>query len=387
MKIVHTSDWHLGHTLYNYDRTEEQQAMLLQLTNLVREEQPDLFLLCGDVYHTPLPSAAVQTLFTNALVAIHEACPGMTIVVTAGNHDSSTKHEIFSTPWRSLNVHTIGCVDSSRKEELIIELPGRGYVVAVPYVNERNMPKGMLQELLDAVSERNKGQLPVILSAHTTVSGCDFAGHEQATERTVGGIDAYDLEEMGSGYDYLALGHIHRAQFVHGGGHRVRYSGTPLPVSFDECYPHSVTIVELGAHDETPSVREVAIHNPRPLVTLPTEGAVPWEEAKRLLGAFPDELEAYIRLSVEVDDFLPAEAQAEALQLVEGKKCRFCVIQTHRSALRPREAKAMSVQEFRTEAPIDIASRYAEDIGVTFDDDLKELFRQTLEAVKEENRI
>ena len=53
MKIVHTSDWHLGHTLYNYDRTEEQQAMLLQLTNLVREEQPDLFLLCGDVYHTP----------------------------------------------------------------------------------------------------------------------------------------------------------------------------------------------------------------------------------------------------------------------------------------------------------------------------------------------
>lgn len=387
MKIVHTSDWHLGHTLYNYDRSEEQQAMLLQLTDLVREEQPDLFLLCGDVYHTPQPSAAVQTLFTNALAAIHEACPGMTVVVTAGNHDSGTKHEIFSTPWRSLNVHTIGCVDSGRKEELIVELPGRGYVIAVPYVNERNMPEGLLQDLLDAVSERNKEQLPVILSAHTTVSGCDFTGHEQASERTVGGIDAYDLEEMGSGYDYLALGHIHHAQFVHGGQHRVRYSGTPLPVSFDECYPHSVSIVELGVHGETPRVREVEIHNPHPLVTLPTEGTLPWEEARQLLGAFPDDLEAYIRLRVAVDDFLPAEAQAEALRLVEGKKCRFCVIQTHRSAREQREAKVMTVQEFKTEQPIDLAQRYAEDIGMPFDDDLRELFRQTLEAVKEEDRI
>lgn len=386
MKIVHTSDWHLGHTLYNYDRTEEQQAMLLQLTDLVREEQPDLFLLCGDVYHTSQPSAAVQTLFTNALMALHEACPGMTIVATAGNHDSSTKHEIFSTPWRSLKVHTIGCIDVTRKEELIVELPGRGYVIAVPYVNERNMPKGLLQELLDAVSERNKEQLPVILSAHTTVRGCDFTGHEQATERTVGGIDAYALEEMGSGYDYLALGHIHHAQFVHGGEHRVRYSGTPLPVSFDECYPHTISVVELGAHGDIPSVREVAIHNPHPLVTLPADGVATWEEAKEMLGAFPDDLEAYIRLNVEVDDFLPAEAQGEAHQLVEGKKCRFCVIQTHRLHLSPREAKVMSVQEFKTEAPIDIAMRYAQDIGVTFDDDLKELFCQTLEAVREEDR-
>lgn len=386
MKIVHTSDWHLGHTLYGYDRTEEQLAMLLQLTNLVREEQPDLFLLCGDVYHTPQPSAAVQTLFTNVLVEMHKACPGMTIVVTAGNHDSSTKHEIFSTPWKSLNVHTIGSVDTDRKENLIVEIDGRGYVIAVPYVNERNMPKGLFQELLDIVARRNSGNLPVILAAHTTVGGCDFTGHEQASERTVGGIDAYDLEEMGSGYDYLALGHIHHAQFVRGGGHRVRYSGTPLPVNFDECYPHSVSIVELGAHGDAPLVREVQILNPRPLVTLPTDGAATWEEAKRKLAEFPDDQKAYIRLSVAVDDFLPVEAQGEALQLAEAKQCRFCVIQTHRAVNRQREAKVMSVQEFKTEEPIDLARRYAEDIGVAFDEELQELFRQTLEAVREEER-
>ena len=87
MKILHTSDWHLGHILYNYDRTQEQLCMLEQMVNIVKEQKPDVFLLCGDVYHTPQPSAAVQTMLTNALLNIHKAQPEMVIVVTVGNHD------------------------------------------------------------------------------------------------------------------------------------------------------------------------------------------------------------------------------------------------------------------------------------------------------------
>lgn len=386
MKILHTSDWHLGHTLYNYDRTEEQMAMLLQMVDIVREEKPDVFLLCGDVYHTPQPSASVQTMFTNALVEIHDANPNMTIVVTAGNHDSGTKHDIFRTPWKALKVYTIGSVDANNKEDLIIEIPGQGYVIAVPYVNERNMPDGFFQDLLDIVAERNKANLPVLMTAHTTVSGCDFAGHENASEYVVGGIDSHSLEDMGTGYDYLALGHIHHAQFVRGGHHRVRYSGTPIPVSFDENYQHSVSIVELNKHGEGPVVKEIEIQTHRPLVTLPKDGVATWKDAKDLLEGFPNDIEAYIRLNVEVDNFLPVEANAEALLLTEGKKCRFCVINTHRLKKDSREAKVMSVQEFKTEKPIDIAERYAEDIGVEFDDDMKELFRETLALLKDEER-
>lgn len=88
-------------------------VMLLQMVNIVREQKPDVFLLCGDVYHTPQPSAAVQTMFTNALVEIRDANPDMTIVITAGNHDSGTKHDIFRTPWKALKVVTIGCIDSN----------------------------------------------------------------------------------------------------------------------------------------------------------------------------------------------------------------------------------------------------------------------------------
>ena len=361
-------------------------AMLLQMVDIVREEKPDVFLLCGDVYHTPQPSASVQTMFTNALVEIHDANPNMTIVVTAGNHDSGTKHDIFRTPWKALKVYTIGSVDANNKEDLIIEIPGQGYVIAVPYVNERNMPDGFFQDLLDIVAERNKANLPVLMTAHTTVSGCDFTGHENASEYVVGGIDSHNLEDMGTGYDYLALGHIHHAQFVRGGNHRVRYSGTPIPVSFNENYQHSVSIVELNKHGEEPVVKEIEIQTHRPLVTLPKDGVATWEDAKHLLEGFPNDIEAYIRLNVEVDNFLPIEVNAEALLLTEGKKCRFCVINTHRLKKDRREAKVMSVQEFKTEKPIDIAERYAEDIGVEFDDDMKELFNETLALLKEEER-
>lgn len=386
MKILHTSDWHLGHTLYNYDRTEEQMAMLSQMVNIVTEQQPNVFLLCGDVYHTSQPSAAVQTMFTNALVEIHNANPQMTIVITAGNHDSGTKHEIFRTPWKALKVHTIGSLDKERLDNHIIEVPGKGYVVAIPYVNERNLPEGFFQQMLDIVGERNTKGLPVVMNAHTTVKGCDFTGHDHATEYMVGGIDSMDIQLMGEGYDYLALGHIHHEQFVHTGKHNVRYCGSPLAVSFDESYAHSVSMVEIKGHGETPATTTIEIENPRPLVTLPTTGRATWEEAKELLANFPEDIPAYIRLNVEVENFMPAEANAEAAALTAGKQCRFCLINAKRKDAQKAEEKILSVQEFQAEEPIDIARHYAEDLGITFDDEMTELFNEALDLLNTDLR-
>lgn len=386
MKILHTSDWHLGHTLYNYDRTEEQEAMLRQITGIVSREKPDAFLLCGDVYHTPQPSAAVQTMFNNAIVSIHKACPEMTIVVTAGNHDSPTKHEIFSTPWKAFGVHAIGNVSKDSPRSHIIEIPGKGYIVAMPYAYERNIPEGFFQQLLDEAAAINQENLPVVMTAHLTLRGCDYTGHDNATEYTVGGIDTYEAEQMGEGYDYLALGHIHRPQFVHTGRHNVRYSGTPLAVSFDESYPHSVSIVEIERHGSHPEVRTIEISNPHPLVTLPRDGYAAWEEAKRLLAAFPSDIPAYIRLNVAVDDYLPTEANMEAAALAEDKQCRFCCINAKRNVATGTEAKALTVQEFQAEAPIDIARRFAADTGRDFDAEMEEIFREAMEMVKEDSR-
>ena len=97
MKILHTSDWHLGHTLYNYDRKEEQQDMLQQIIDITRKEQPDAFLLSGDVYDIPQPSASAQQLFSECMAQLHKAVPGMRIIVTAGNHDSGMRTEAFQS--------------------------------------------------------------------------------------------------------------------------------------------------------------------------------------------------------------------------------------------------------------------------------------------------
>jgi exonuclease SbcD len=386
MKILHTSDWHLGHTLYNYDRAEEQQAMLEQMVSIVEEQKPDVFLLCGDVYHTPQPSAAVQTMLSDGLVKIHEANPQMTIVMTAGNHDSGTKHEIFQTPWKALKVYAIGQLEKEDLDEHIIEVSGKGWIVAVPYANERNIPEGFFQQLLDRVAEKNIETLPIVMTAHTTVKGCDFTGHDHATEYTVGGIDSLELNEMGEGYDYLALGHIHHEQFVHSGKHNVRYSGTPLPVSFDELFTHSISIVEIGKHGETPTVEKIEIKNPHPLVTLPTDGLATWEEAKGLLSKFPDDIPAYIRLNVEIEDFLPVEANAEAASLTEGKQCRFCCINAKRKAASQNDVKVLTVQEFQEEKPIEIAKRYAEHEGISFDEEMQTMFNEVMNMVADESR-
>ena len=386
MKILHTSDWHLGHTLYNYDRTEEQTVMLKQMAAIVRMEKPDVFLLCGDVYHTPQPSAAIQTMFTNAMVDIHDANPEMAIITTAGNHDSATKHEIFSTPWKALNVYAIGNLHKNSPQRHIIEIADKGYVVAIPYTSERNLPNGFFQQLLDNTAKMNTRALPVVMTAHMTLKGCDCTGHDNASEYTVGGIETFDIEQLGEGYDYMALGHIHHQQFIHTGRHNVRYSGTPLAISFDENYTHSVSIVEIKRHGDKPDVRTIEIENPRPLVTLPSEGYVSWKEAKKLLDNFPDDIPAYIRLNVAIDDFLPVEANMEAAALTEGKQCQFCCINAKRKETIKQEAKVLTVQEFQEEAPIDIARRYAEDIGITFDDEMTKIFNETISQVKDDSR-
>lgn len=360
--------------------------MLDQMAVIVKEQQPDVMLLCGDVFHTSQPSNAIQTMLSNALVKIHQAHPEMVIVMTAGNHDSATKHEIFRAPWQALNVYAIGQIEREHLEEHIVEVPGKGYIIAIPYVNERNLPEGFFQQLLNKVAEQNLEGLPVVMTAHTTVKGCDFSGHDQASEYIVGGIDSIELDQLGEGYDYLALGHIHHGQFVHSGKHNVRYCGTPLPISFDEVFSHSVSMVEIGKHGESPNVTEIEIQNPHPLVTLPSEGLASWETVKELLRNFPDDIPAYIRLNVEIDDFLPVEAQAEAVSLVEGKQCRFCHINAKRKASSQTEAKVLTVQEFQAEKPIEIAKQYAAYEGISFDEEMTAMFNEVLNKVAEEAR-
>lgn len=382
MKVLHTSDLHLGHTLYGYDRTEEQQAMLRAIESAIVTHRPDALIISGDIYHTAQPSAAVQRMFAESVSRIHRLAPDMITVTIAGNHDSPSRHEVFRTPWRELNVYAIGLPDIEHPENHIIEVPGKGLIIAVPYVYSRNLPDGFYQRLLALAAEMNRDNLPVAMAAHTSVSGCDFKGHEGATELTIGGVDAVSLEDIGSGYDYLALGHIHRPQTLNGSSGRARYSGTPIAVSFDEDYSHSLTLVEIDGHGEQPVITPVEVVNPHPLITLPSRGAQPWDEVKALFADLPDDRAAYIRLSVLVDSFLPASVRNEAEELCRAKGHRFCLIRCERPRQNGATDQTLTVSQFRQLKPGEIMEMYARSESIELTDDILKAFKEAEASIR-----
>lgn len=377
MKILHTSDWHLGQQLFEYDRSEEQQDFLRQLCHWVAAEQPDALIVSGDVFHYCTPSAAAQRLYTDALVEFHETCPSMQIIITAGNHDSSSKLEINRNLWKYAGVTVVGSIrrDEAGQVDLerhIVEVKNgcgelKGYVIALPHVYPQNFPAldeevpreerqhHFIQTLLNRVEERNQGNLPVVLMAHLALTGSDITGQDDGR----GGMEYTDIRLMGEGYDYLALGHIHFPQTLPGG--RARYCGSPLPVSFDESYGHSVSLVELAAHGAMPEVRTLPVRNVWPLKVLPSR-AVSLEEALEVLQAIPDEEKMYVQLHVRIQDVPPAYCMERAYELTRGKQCRFCRYKWEREVVETqKEITELDVDRLQTFSPSQVAAIYYQD--------------------------
>ena len=395
-KFIHTSDWHLGQNFYGYDRSEEQAHFLRQLVDIVRQHQPDALLVSGDIFHTAAPSSAAVTLYVNAMLDIHNACPTMAIVVIAGNHDSASRLQCDSRLWELAGVRVLGGIarDSEGLADLnrhIIHVKDKGIVAAVPFaypasfplVNDEHVGSDQrqpvyFQSLLDHVNAQNPAQLPVVLMAHLAVNGSDFTGHE------VGMMECVEVGVLGNGYDYAALGHIHRPQDV---SERARYCGTPLAVSFDEQCEHSVSIVEIEAHGSMPRVTTERIENIKPLRTIPAGPPVDFEAALEQLQVLVPDERAYVRLNVLVDRYLPNGAQERAALAVADKQCRFCEIKKTATVEVSHAVSQMTMEEFNHKHPIEVAQQfYLEKYQREMTDEEKEMFNYVYQLVQEEAR-
>ena len=235
MKILHTADLHLGQVIYqNYDRSDEHRHFFRQLERWCVEEGPDALLVSGDVFDIQQPSAAVKRAFTDYFVRLHQVCPEMHIVIIAGNHDSASRIEADSAVWELANVHLVGngptpkqwtmdngqwTMDNGQLEmdnwkwtmengKWIIRIES-GYIVALPYMTGER--REIIQSILDKVADDNTMGLPVVMMAHQAVRGLDPAGHSF----DIGTLRTLERSAMGCGYDYLALGHIHKPQTIY----------------------------------------------------------------------------------------------------------------------------------------------------------------------------
>lgn len=402
MKIIHTSDWHLGATLYGHDRLDDHREMLRQLTETVAIEQPDAMLVSGDIFDNSSPSAAAERLLDSALMELADAGkPGMKIILTSGNHDSPSRHTTHTAVYSRLGIHTIGSAGITADTDIaeiadrfIIRVGEKGTVIAVPYINRRNMPEGLFDGLTDIVSREISPTLPTVMMAHLPVSRSVTTGHPDADERFVGGCENVEIDSLGHGYDYLALGHIHCPQQWNTGNAIARYCGTPLPISFDESYPHSVTIVELPAAGIIPTVTTVTLKPRRKLVTIGGPDGMDEEELTAALTDAASDLPdgTFIRLNLRLPEgtiFPRRETIAHLSALCGDLGLEYCTTNLLRSRRDDAAAlhTALTVSEMRDMTEEEIAAGLFRRKGLEWSDELAGLLAEAVAAVKADDNL
>ncbi|MBR0077421.1 MAG: exonuclease SbcCD subunit D [Bacteroidales bacterium] len=337
MRILHTADLHLGQILYqNYGRTDEHEHFFQQLEEWCRQYQPDALVVSGDVFDIQQPGAAVKEFFTRTFVKIRDVCPGMHLVVTAGNHDSATRLEAEAALWKCINAHIIGTAPSPAvvtaadgwQEHYIVRMPA-GYIAAFPYMTGNR--RELIQSVLDYITRENSDNKPVVMTGHLALNSADVTGHNFE----IGKIATQSMEDMGNGFDYLALGHIHRPQTL---GYPIedesqttssypsgtaRYAGSALHVSCDEKYPHSVSLVDLPAHGADITVTRLRIDELRHFYELPENGTsvTTADDALRAVAKFAEaNRRGYFRLRIPYNVALPADFDQQVYKILEAYK-------------------------------------------------------------------
>lgn len=411
MKIIHTGDWHIGVELYGHDRSEEHREFFDRLVRLMSDERPDALVVSGDVFDRMLPSQAAQRIYLESLIRLHEASPTTEIVVTAGNHDSASRLEIYRKLWIPFQVHVVGYIERCGAEvnqgKHIIRIADKGFVVALPYTYPHNFPpvedggdrqRAFVDSLMAEVGRVNPEGLPIVLMAHLAVSGSDFVGHREevmamgAESRTmVGNLEVMTFDQLGDGYDYLALGHIHRPQVIRGSGGRAYYAGAPFAMSFDEDFEHSVYVVELEGRG-LPKVTPVPIATRRRLRTLPEKPEPLDEVLRRLSAEIGAQEETLLRVNLAVDGSVPVDAEERIMGVLKSKPgCVLCQIKyTDSRELRANEPDRIEMYHaVRENNPMDVARQYMEAQGVSQEQrmEYESLLSEVWSALRREDEV
>ena len=287
MKILHTSDWHLGQALYGRKRHEEFRLFLEWLAQTLREESVDVLLVAGDIFDSGLPSNQAQSLYYRFLCEAAKG-PCRHIVLTAGNHDSPSFLDAPQAILQALDVHVIGHALAPEKEVLLLN-DANGcpalVICAVPFLRDRDLYRIGIEDGTDerdallargmhehyricaekAESLRaeyasrfpSSSPLPVVAMGHLFAAGGSVAEGDGVRDLRIGSLGQISTDIFSPTFDYVALGHLHGPQKVNK-EERIRYSGSPLPMGFGEAgRPKSVCLVEFDGR--TPSVRTLPV--------------------------------------------------------------------------------------------------------------------------------
>lgn len=400
MRILHTSDWHLGQNFYSKSRAAEHQAFLDWLLASAQEHDVDAIIVAGDIFDTGSPPSYARELYNRFVVQLQQT--GCRLVVLAGNHDSvatlnesrdilaflkttvvaNAGHAPFILPLRDGSPGSIFCpVPFLRPRELVTSQAGHSS-------GEKQ------QQLLSAISDyyqqqyqqacelRGDRALPIIASGHLTTVGASKS--DAVREIYIGTLDAFPASRFPPA-DYIALGHIHRAQVV-GGCEHIRYSGSPIPLSFDETGKNKSVNLVTFTHGRLADVTPLIVPVTQPLAVLKGDFASISEQLNQWQDSV---LQPAVWLDIEItsDEYMhdiqrKIQAQTETLPVE--------VLLVRRSRAQRNRILAGAQRETLSELQVEdvFARRLAlETLEAAQQQRLEQLFNETLHSLNGEDRL
>ena len=332
MRILHTSDWHLGQHFMGKSREQEHIAFINWLLDTVDEQKVDALIIAGDVFDTGTPPSYARKLYNQFIVRLQSTCCQQ-LVIVGGNHDSVATLNESKDILACLNTYVIGGV-AERPEDQVLTLKNAdgedaAVVCAIPFIRPREVLEsragesgadkqqalqeaiaGHYQSIFALAEERADSKLPVIATGHLTTVGGQIT--ESVREIYIGTLTAFPASAFPKA-DYIALGHLHRGQIVSGQNH-IRYSGSPLPLSFDEAGSakqvlladfsnaklESVTSKEVPVFRHLQSIKGSLDNIETQLKALPVDNLLtPWLEVEVAADDYLSDLQSRVELMTE----------------------------------------------------------------------------------------
>ena len=403
MRILHTSDWHLGQHFMGKTRQAEHQAFCAWLIDQVREQAVDALLIAGDVFDTGAPPSYAREQYNRFIVELRET--GCELVVLGGNHDSVAMLGESKTLLAQLGSRVIPGVCASMEEQVLVlhrrdGAPG-AILCAIPFIRPRDVLQSQagqsaedkqlsLQQaiqqhylelfaLAEAKRDQLGGELPIIASGHLTTVGASAS--DSVREIYVGSLEAFPTSAFPPAA-YIALGHIHRPQKV-GGLEHIRYCGSPIALSFDEAKQQKeVLLIDLDRSGLS-AVTALPVPCFQPLLSL--RGTLKELEQAIAMAAVQGRPERPVWLEVQVatDDYL-SDLHVRVAALCEGLPVEVLRIR------RERGAAALSLSRQTREtldelSPDDVFARRlaGEALDETLQERLRALYRDTLAQLRD----
>jgi DNA repair protein SbcD/Mre11 len=409
LTILHTADWHIGQLFYEFERTEEHQFFLDWLSETLVSENVDVLLVSGDVFDVSNPSAASIKAFYSFLNKATRSKPGLQVIITAGNHDSASRLEAPKPLLESSNIHIIGLVQKNKDgnidlDKLIIPLKNNqgataGWCIAMPFLRMGDYPckpeytdpyaegvADLYHMAFEAALGRKEQGEPIIAMGHLHVKAAEISDLDHLERQIMGGVECLSVDAFHPELRYVALGHIHKAQRVAGKEH-IRYSGSPIPLSFAELnYKHQVSVFTLQGEVLT-NLKTLDVPSLVPLMRVPLKHA-PLSEVLEALQELPTEasgLPPFLEVRVLLDGPHPG-LRHQIDTTLKGKSVRLAKIDVRYPGRPDTEQNILTLDQVQDLEPTQVFAKvYASRFGQAPPPQINQLLTEVIQDVSHGN--